>query len=899
MEILKIENLTFTYPNSGKPAISNLSFTAEKGQFITLCGMSGCGKTTLLRHLKPCLAPFGEKSGSILFNDSPIESLDAREQASRIGFVQQNPDNQIVTDKVWHELAFGLESLGFSTGEIRSRIAEMASFFGIQTWFDKNVSQLSGGQKQLLNLASVMAMQPSVLILDEPTSQLDPIAAQEFLETLAKINRELGTTIILSEHRLEDAFPISDRVIVMENGSIITDAPPRETGTLLKEMKNSMFAALPTPMRIYYFVDNSLDCPVTVREGRKWLDDFANTNTIDKNAVVCKQPALFDETAVEVKNAYFRYEKEGEDVIKDLSVKIGKGEFYAIVGGNGTGKTTALSLMSGLNTPYSGKVLIFGTDIKQVPGKYSGLLGVLPQNPQSLFVKKTLRLDLYDVLEGQKLTQEERKRRVAQVCTMCGLTDLIERHPYDLSGGEQQRAALAKILLLQPQIILMDEPTKGLDADFKQKFSEILTGLRKQGVTVIMVSHDIEFCAKYADRCAMFFNGKIMSEDEPHKFFSGKNFYTTAANRMARGHIPEAVLAEDVISACGGNPPQPQYESYADFDSLKIGREEVPEEKKVRFNLKRILWGAVFLILFAFTQFYLTKSVTDYRLTPLIQIITIAEAAFALYNFIPDRSIGGLSVKPAAIKGKLSKRTIAAVFTALIAVPITVLIGVFVLQDRKYYFISLLIILETLIPFALSFEGRSPRAREIMVISVLCAIAVAGREIFFMLPQFKPVAAVVIIAGVCFGAEAGFLTGAVSAFVSNMFMMQGAWTPWQMFAFGMVGFIAGLLFSRGILKKTRLSLCVYGGLSVLIIYGLVMNTQSLMFMSELDLKAIISVYLAGIPFDLVHACATAFFLWFIAEPMIEKLERIKIKYGLLIPEKEEKEQAIIENSIDK
>ncbi len=233
MEAYTVRNLSFAYPEQRKDTLCELSFSIPQGQFVTLCGPSGCGKSTLLRQLKTVLAPAGYRRGEILFDGTPLNEVGQREQSSRIGFVQQSPENQIVTDKVWHELAFGLESLGYDTPTIRSRVAEMASFFGIQTWFYKNVTELSGGQKQLLNLASIMAMQPSVLILDEPTSQLDPIAAGDFLATIGKVNRELGTTILLTEHRLEEAFPLSDRVLVMDKGRLIADGTPDQVGDAL------------------------------------------------------------------------------------------------------------------------------------------------------------------------------------------------------------------------------------------------------------------------------------------------------------------------------------------------------------------------------------------------------------------------------------------------------------------------------------------------------------------------------------------------------------------------------------------------------------------------------------------------------------------------------------------
>lgn len=359
MESYKIEHLNFTYPNRENKALDNINITVNQGEFITLCGKSGCGKTTLLRLLKTSLSPYGTLSGSIYFKGSILSETNSKEQAAKIGFVMQACDNQIVTDKVWHELAFGLESLGYSTPEIRTRVSEMASFFGIQTWFHKKVTELSGGQKQLLNLASVMVMQPSVLILDEPTSQLDPIAAQEFLKTLEKINRELGTTVILSEHRLEDAFPISDRVIVMDNGKIIVDEEPKKVGEILKTINHDMYSALPAPMRVYGALENNFEYPLTVRDGRAWLEKYSENNAVNPKLIPkTDNSSNAAETVIEVKDAYFRYEKELPDVIKGLNIRINKGELFAIVGGNGTGKTTALSLISGLNVPYRGEVLI-------------------------------------------------------------------------------------------------------------------------------------------------------------------------------------------------------------------------------------------------------------------------------------------------------------------------------------------------------------------------------------------------------------------------------------------------------------------------------------------------------------------------------------------------------------
>lgn len=567
MAHFEIKNLSFYYPTAPKnPALEQVSLTIEHGEYVTVCGRSGSGKTTLLKHLKSVLAPHGKVEGEIYFKGKSLKDIDLRTQASEIGYVMQNPDNQIVTDKVWHELAFGLESLGYDQKTIRLSVAEMASYFGIQDWFHKNVSELSGGQKQLLNLASIMAMQPSVLILDEPTSQLDPIAASDFLNTVRKINRELRTTIIITEHRLEDIFYASDRVIVMEKGKVLANDRPENIGEFLKGENHQMFAAMPTPVQIYYGVQEcclgkltqaqkSLTCPLTVREGAEWLDQFYAGKEIQMTKVEKGNRYAEDEIkdpAVELQELWFRYEKDTPDILKGVSFKVPKNSLFAIVGGNGTGKSTTLKAISGICRAYRGKVFINGKRLDKYKSTelFKGMMAMLPQDPQSLFVHKTVREDLGEMLSSKDGSREEKLKNVAEICE---ITELLESHPYDLSGGEQQRAALAKVLLTEPKILLLDEPTKGIDSFFKLKFAEIMEKLKAQGVTIIMVSHDVEFCAKYADTVSMFFDGSIVTTNTPNRFFSGNSFYTTAANRMSRHLFENSITNEDVITLCQQN----------------------------------------------------------------------------------------------------------------------------------------------------------------------------------------------------------------------------------------------------------------------------------------------------------------------------------------------------------
>ena len=543
MAHFEIKDLTFSYAAAkGKHSLENVSLTIEQGEFLVLCSKSGSGKSTLLRQLKTVLTPNGKRTGEILFRGVPLKQVSDREQSEKIGFVMQNPDDQIVTDKVWHELAFGLESLGCDQKTMRGRVAEMACYFGIQDWFHRDVATLSGGQKQLLNLASIMAMQPEVLILDEPTSQLDPIAASDFLNTVRKINTELGTTVIITEHRLEDIFPYADRAVVMEKGRVIADDTPGKVGQLLFEQANPMFAAMPTPVRVYYGAGGTGESPLTVRQGRSWLSRrFPNRPKKD----VIAAPPLPEEVkdpALVLKELWFRYEKDSPDILRGVSAEIPSGSLYAILGGNGAGKSTTLKAISGICRPYRGKVTLFGKPVDKYKSSelFHGCLAMLPQDPKSLFVKKTVREDLSEMTKD--------KSSIERIAALCQITELLDSHPYDLSGGEQQRAALAKVLLTNPRLLLLDEPTKGIDSFFKETFAGILADLKKQGITIVMVSHDVEFCARYADVVSMFFDGQILTTDTPRRFFGSNSFYTTAAHRMSRHIFDGAVTAEDVIN---------------------------------------------------------------------------------------------------------------------------------------------------------------------------------------------------------------------------------------------------------------------------------------------------------------------------------------------------------------
>ena len=882
MERYSFQNVTFTYPEQKKNALQDVSFSVSDGEFIILCGPSGCGKSTLLRHLKSCLAPHGNLDGEILYQGIPLSEVELRRQAQEIGYVLQSPENQVVTDKVWHELAFGLESLGYDTPIIRRRVAEIAAFFGIENWFYKDVSELSGGQKQLLSLASVMAMQPKVLVLDEPTAQLDPIAANDFLALLGKINRELGTTIILTEHRLEEAFPFATRIIVMDRGNIVCADKPEQVAMHLKEQKSSMFLSMPTAMRVWAALETNLPCPISVRDG----NDFLTARTEEAPLLPlteAPQHTTSNEVVLEADNLWFRYQKELPDVVKGFSLKLKKGEFYALLGGNGTGKSTTLKAISGLHIPYRGTICV------------NGRLAHLPQNPQTLFVKRTVREDLYEVFRGQKVSREEQDEYVEWVVEICELTEFLDRHPYDISGGEQQRCALAKVLLKAPDILLLDEPTKGFDAEFKVTFAGILKKLLSQGVTILMVNHDVTFCAEYAERCGLFFDGSVVAEGSPREFFSGNSFYTTPANRMARHLIPKAITVTDIISCCGGvvdieTPQETVAKSILrpieSIENSGSSSTPLPLWRKLIAVISAVAAMVIFLYATSITdlsKFINASGLTENSKNQLLLCLFLIADLFFFTCSISRRSSPPTMKQTPLQKRKLSKRTRIAMLLILLFIPLTIFTGIVYLGDRHYNLVAITVLLECMLPFVLVFEGRKPKARELVTIAVLCAIAVASRSAFFMLPQFKPVLALTIIVGVAFGGETGFLVGAMTMLVSNILFAQGPWTPWQMFSMGIIGFLAGILFKKGWLCRTQSSLAVFGAFSAVLIYGGIMNFAAAVMSSSASLSfpILLAYYVSGFPMDLIHACVTVIVILLISEPMLEKLDRIKIKYGMV------------------
>ncbi|RIU91110.1 ABC transporter ATP-binding protein [Oceanobacillus picturae] len=535
MEILSAKSISFTYPLEENPALREVDFHVHKGEFVVLCGASGSGKSTLLHLVKQEIAPHGKLEGSIFYNGTQLEKNDT--PPDDIGIVFQDPENQIVMDNVMEELLFGMENKGYQTEDMRKKVAEMTHYFGLTHLLDKKTSELSGGEKQKVNLVSVLLLEPDLLLLDEPTAQLDPIAAKEFIQTLTQLNREFGITILMVEHRLEELFAAADRVLVLEGGVKKVDAPPREAVAMLHAHPILNYF-LPSASRLFLHFQPEVDLesiPVNVKEGRDWL--LANNITADSDMEVEQEATpLFT-----LKEIDFQYNKDTAPVLHNLSLSVNKGELLAILGANGTGKSTLLKVMAGILRPQHGKVLYDGKKQK----KHEKMaIRYLPQNPALYFLEDTLMAEYRQIVK--KHQRENGEAIIHTLLDTFGLKGFAERHPADLSGGELQKAALLGTLLEDPKILLIDEPTKGLDPYSKRVLGTLLEDLRKQGLTIVMVTHDVEFAANYATRCSMLFQGDVSVVEGTRAFFKGNTYYTTVMNRMTRkSAAPLAVTLEE------------------------------------------------------------------------------------------------------------------------------------------------------------------------------------------------------------------------------------------------------------------------------------------------------------------------------------------------------------------
>lgn len=548
------EGLTFYYPEQREPALDHVSFGVKPGEFVLITGRSGSGKTTLLRALKPSLSLEGTTGGMLRLFGKKAEELSLREDAESIGFVLQNPDFQAVTHTVRSELAFGLENLGLDSAAIRMRIAETASYFGLDGLFDCKLSTLSGGKLQLVCLASVLAMHPKAVLLDEPVSQLDPMTCDSFIHTLKRLSVENGITVMLSEHRLEKVLPFADRLMVMDHGRLTFDGAPGEITTEVLGKNDFLCAAVPSSARIISSLGLCPGKALTVRDAKRQLDTVVGENVRYKRIEKPQPDKKECETAVEFKNVGFSYDGT-KRVLNGFNLTVEQNRFFALMGANAAGKTTALMLMGGLLEAGSGKIKLFGKNIRKYGQHelYRGLVAVLPQRVHTLFAGSTVEEDLRRVLDGEKMTDEEKQRLFDEAVDFFSLRPLLSRHPYDISQGEMQKAAFCMALLRQPKLLLLDEPTKGMDALFKKELGEKIRLLVKGGMTVVAVSHDSEFCAEYCDECAFLCDGACSESRHKGDFFSQNFFFTTEANKISRHLFENAVTESEVLTLCRKN----------------------------------------------------------------------------------------------------------------------------------------------------------------------------------------------------------------------------------------------------------------------------------------------------------------------------------------------------------
>ena len=803
MEVFTLKDVSFAYAGAQQWTLQKINASLQSSQLVCLAGCSASGKSTLLRQLKPALRPHGVLQGEILFNGRDLSQLSAQEQAAQIGFVQQHPDAQIVNELVRQELSFGLENLGCDRVVMRRRVAEMADYFRLTPLLHRPVSSLSGGQKQLLNLAAVMTLQPRVLLLDEPLAQLDPLAVQDLLDVLVNLCRDWGVSVLIAEHRLDALLPRADRLWVLNKNGSLLDGAPQELAAQLWGSRHSLSAALPAAAQMSLSVQPLISAPpLSVRDGANWLDNFARQNQLHES-VEQKEKSAPGEEVLCAREISFRYDKNSADILRSMNMSIKSGQLCMLIGANGSGKSTLLRVLAGLQQPDRGKL---SCAVRRV---------LLPQDPQSLFAADTLAAELRHVCKDEVLIQK--------VCELCEVKHLLERHPYDFSGGEQQMAAIAKLLVVQPQLLLLDEPGKGLDAAAARRLGRLLQKLCADGLAVVVASHDVEFCAEYADVCAMLFDGSIAVQGSVSEILAGNSFYTTDAHRIAAAHLPQVVRTSELIAACGGAGAAVEDSSdnannvSGNNDDKAGANNTVPnavlpqlpaQEHKQRSRGEA--WGALLLL-----------------------------AAIAALSLLLWKNGG----------------------------------------QQRYVLSSFLLLGGVLAVAAMRFERSRHTARELVCIAVMVTLVVASRAAFFYLPNFKPMLALVIISGLSFGPSAGFTVGAVSMLLSNFLFGQGPWTLWQMMTMGSCGALFGLAKGRQKLPVALIAAC--GALAAVLIYGVPMNVASvLMFQTELNLQMLLASCLAGLSFDLIHAVATAVFLLLLTRPLLKKIHRVQKKYGI-------------------
>ncbi len=546
MKILEIRDLSFKYPGQDGPTLSGLDFSVNAGEIVYICGPTGAGKSTLLHCLKREIKPRGLMAGTVLFKGKDIESYGTEQLIRQIGIVFQDPENQTVMDTVIGEMAFGLENLGLSASEIKQRLSEVAGYFGVEPLLQKVYRHLSGGERQTVNLCAVLAMRPEVLLLDEPVSQLDPVARAEFTGMIRRINEDFGMTILISDHSNDEMQACADKLLVLVEGRAAYFGPPKKVAAAAAAANDhKAVELLPAPVRLFASAGlNMNELPLTIREARQMLRGnvwFRQKPVAEANREKSAAPV-----AISAADLLFAYSSAPErPVLKNLDLSVRQGEFVGIAGGNGSGKSTLLKLLCGLSDPLDGRVRIGSEDIaKMRRSDICGKVFYIPQNPLMYFTFDNVAEEISDAAARGGAGGD----RIDAVLDRFGLGRHLKKHPYDLSGGERQKVLMACAVLRDAGILLLDEATKGLDHLSRQELGRMLSMLAASGKTIVMVSHDLEFMASFADRCAMLFDGSLGTLRDTRDFFRDNYFYTTSAKRIFRDILPEILTIEEVTA---------------------------------------------------------------------------------------------------------------------------------------------------------------------------------------------------------------------------------------------------------------------------------------------------------------------------------------------------------------
>jgi energy-coupling factor transport system ATP-binding protein len=543
LSLFKIQNLTFYYPDRERPALKNINLHVEEGELLLIVGGSGSGKSTLARVLAGLIPDFygGKIGGRVFFEGRELSEDGRRALSTQAGIVFQDPEKQLVMTAVEAEIAFGLENLGLPQQEMFRRVAEVMSFLNLSPLKNEFTANLSGGQKQKVALASVLVMQPRVLILDEPTSQLDPAAADEFFYLIERLNKEMGYTVVLIEQRLERCFHLADRLVVMERGEILREGPVGEVARW--EVENAL-PFLPPVARFFAFLHAPF-IPLTVKEGRRELKKFlpvspARPPDAGRRASENNNPGPFplltmpkgqvkqERAVVEIKNVWFTY-PNGREALKGINCRVEKGEFVVIMGENAAGKTTLLKQIVGLLKPGRGSVVVMEKDTRTVSlAELARDVGYLAQNPDDHLFQDTVEKELLFTLNNLSLADDG---VIDAVLDKLSIVQHRDANPRDLSSGERQRVALAAVLVARPQLLVLDEPTRGIDYRLKKELGAFLKELAEEGLTVMVVTHDVEFAAEYAGRVIMMFDGMLVCDGPKDRVLGTSMFY---APQMAR-----------------------------------------------------------------------------------------------------------------------------------------------------------------------------------------------------------------------------------------------------------------------------------------------------------------------------------------------------------------------------